>query len=126
MINGHAHIDHAGAFAYLKQQVPGAELVVMREDVPAMGSGDKGHFKYAEDLVYPGVKVDRVLRDGDTIELGDVLLNAYLPPGHTRGSTTWVANIVDMAALVHPWFYALACFELAEGDLLGRPGSLFG
>ena len=42
MINGHAHIDHAGAFAYLKQRVPGAELAVMREDVPAMESGDKG------------------------------------------------------------------------------------
>ena len=95
MINGHAHIDHAGALAYLKQRVPGAELAVMREDVPAMESGDKGDFKYADDLVYPGVKVDRVLRDGDTIEIGDVQLTAHLTPGHTRGSTTWVANIVD-------------------------------
>ncbi len=31
-----------------------------------------------------------------------------------------------MAALVHPWFCALACFELAEGGLLARPGSVFG
>jgi hypothetical protein len=31
-----------------------------------------------------------------------------------------------MAALVHPWFYALACFELAEGGLLARPESVFG
>ena len=81
MINGHAHIDHAGALAYLKQRVPGAELAVMREDVPAMESGDKGDFKYADDLVYPGVKVDRVLRDGDTIEIGDVQLTAHLHPG---------------------------------------------
>jgi metallo-beta-lactamase class B len=29
MINGHAHIDHAGAFAFFKQQV-GAQLAVMR------------------------------------------------------------------------------------------------
>jgi metallo-beta-lactamase class B len=95
MINGHAHIDHAGAFAYLKEQIPGAELAVMREDVPAMESGDKGDFKYGDDFVYPPVKVDRILRDGDTIKLGDVLLTAYLTPGHTRGATTWVANIVD-------------------------------
>ena len=81
MINGHAHIDHAGALAYLKQRVPGAELAVMREDVPAMESGDKGDFKYADDLVYPGVKVDRVLRDGDTIEIGDVQLTAISHPG---------------------------------------------
>jgi metallo-beta-lactamase class B len=93
MINGHAHMDHAGAFAWLKQQT-GARLAVMREDVAAMESGDRGDFKYADDFLYPGAKVDRVLRDGDTIRMGDVLLTAYHTPGHTRGSTTWVATLV--------------------------------
>jgi metallo-beta-lactamase class B len=93
MINGHAHIDHAGAFADLKQQF-GAQLAVMKEDVAAMESGDTDDFKYANDFVYPPVKVDRVLRDGDMIRMGDVLLTAYLTPGHTRGATTWVANLV--------------------------------
>ena len=51
-------------------------------------------FKYANDFVYPAVKVDRVLRDGDTVKMGDVLLTAYHTPGHTRGATTWVANLV--------------------------------
>lgn len=94
MINGHAHIDHAGAFAYLKQ-LTGAEMAVMREDVPAMESGDKGDFKYADDFVYPRVAVDRVLVDGERISMGDVQLTAYLTPGHTRGATTWVANLID-------------------------------
>ncbi|MFO1111346.1 MAG: subclass B3 metallo-beta-lactamase [Bradyrhizobium sp.] len=93
MINGHAHIDHAGAFAYLKQQF-GAQLAVMKDDVAAMESGDANDFKYANDFVYPAVKVDRVLRDGDTIKMGDVLLTAYHTPGHTRGATTWIANLV--------------------------------
>ena len=93
MINGHAHIDHAGAFAYLKQQF-GPQLAIMKDDVAAMESGDKEDFKYANDFVYPPVKVDRVLRDGDTIRMGDVLLTAYHTPGHTRGATTWIANIV--------------------------------
>jgi metallo-beta-lactamase class B len=72
MINGHAHIDHAGAFAYFKEQF-GAQMAVMKDDVAAMESGDMGDFKYANDLVYPAVKVDRVLRDGDTINMHDVL-----------------------------------------------------
>jgi metallo-beta-lactamase class B len=93
MINGHAHIDHAGAFGFLKQQF-GAQLAVMKDNVAAMESGDKDDFKYANDFVYPGVKVDRILRDGDTVKMGDVLLTAYHTPGHTRGATTWVANIV--------------------------------
>ena len=53
MINGHAHIDHAGAFAYFKQQF-GAQLAVMKDDVAAMESGDRDDFKYANDFVYPG------------------------------------------------------------------------
>ena len=75
MINGHAHIDHAGAFAFFKQQY-GAPLAVMKDDVAAMESGDQNDFKYANDFVYPGVKVDRVLRDGDQIRMGSVLFTA--------------------------------------------------
>ena len=93
MINGHAHIDHAGAFAFFKQQFS-AQLAVMKDDVVAMESGDTNDFKYANDFVYPSVKVDRVLRDGDQIKMGDILLTAYHTPGHTRGSTTWVTNLV--------------------------------
>jgi metallo-beta-lactamase class B len=44
---------------------------------------------------FPPAKVDRILRDRDTIRMGDVLLTAYHTPGHTRGSTTWVAYLVD-------------------------------
>jgi metallo-beta-lactamase class B len=93
MINGHAHIDHAGAFAFLKE-LTGAQMAVMKDDVAAMESGDREDFKYANDFVYPAVKVDRVLRDGDTVTLGDVRLSAYHTPGHTRGATTWIANLV--------------------------------
>ncbi|MDD1530020.1 subclass B3 metallo-beta-lactamase [Bradyrhizobium sp. WBOS7] len=93
MINGHAHIDHAGAFAFMKK-LTGAQLAVMKDDVAAMESGDRDDFKYGNDLTYEGVKVDRVLRDGDTVKLGDVLLTAYHTPGHTRGATTWIANLV--------------------------------
>jgi metallo-beta-lactamase class B len=93
MINGHAHIDHAGAFAFFKQQY-GAPLAVMKDDVAAMESGDQNDFKYANDFVYPGVKVDRVLRNGDQIRMGSVLFTAYHTPGHTRGATTWIVNLV--------------------------------
>jgi metallo-beta-lactamase class B len=93
MINGHAHIDHAGAFAHIKK-VSGAQLAIMKDDVPLMESGGRGDFKYGNDFAYEGVKVDRILRDGDTVRLGDVLLTAYHSPGHTKGATTWVANLV--------------------------------
>jgi metallo-beta-lactamase class B len=95
MINGHAHADHAGGFAYLKTLAPRAQLAVMENDVAAMESGDANDFKYGNDLTYPPVKVDRILRDGDRIRMGDVTMTALETPGHTRGATTWIVEIVD-------------------------------
>jgi len=97
IINGHAHSDHAGAIAFFKQ-LSGAQLAVMEPDVAPMQDGGKSDFHYGADwkiMGWPPAKVDRVLRDGDTVRLGDVVLTAYNTPGHTRGSTTWVTTLVD-------------------------------
>jgi metallo-beta-lactamase class B len=37
----------------------------------------------------PPVKVDRVIHDGDKVELEGLELVAHLTPGHTRGCTSW-------------------------------------
>jgi len=106
IINGHAHSDHAGAFAYFKE-LTGARVAIMREDAQAIEDGGKDDFNYGHDwkvMGFPPCKVDRILRDGDTIKMGDVLLTAHHTPGHTRGSTTWIANIVaDGKALTVVW-----------------------
>jgi metallo-beta-lactamase class B len=43
----------------------------------------------------PGAHVDRVLHDGDTVELGGSKLVAHLTPGHTKGCTTWTMQVRD-------------------------------
>jgi len=97
IINGHAHSDHAGGFDHIKK-LSGAKLAVMEPDVRPMEDGGKSDFHYGADwkiMGFPPVKVDRVLRDGDTVRLGEVVLTGYNTPGHTRGSTTWVATLID-------------------------------
>jgi len=97
IINGHGHSDHAGAFAYMKK-LSGAQIAVMQEDVPMIEDGGKSDFHYGKDwqvMGQPPVKVDRVLRDGDTVRLGEVVLTAHHTPGHTRGATTWTTTLVD-------------------------------
>ena len=97
MINGHGHSDHAGAFAYFKK-LTGAQVAIMEADVPMVEDGGKSDFHYGHDwqiMGQPPVKVDRVLRDGDTVRLGEVLLIAHHTPGHTRGATTWETTLVD-------------------------------
>lgn len=97
IINGHAHSDHAGAIAFFKE-LSGADLAVMEPDVAPMEDGGRSDFLYGADwriMGFPPAKVDRVLRDGDTVRLGEVILTGYNTPGHTRGSTTWVTQVID-------------------------------
>ena len=39
------------------------------------------------------MRVDRVLHDGDVVELGGTRLTALKTPGHTKGCTTWTATL---------------------------------
>jgi metallo-beta-lactamase class B len=97
IINGHGHSDHAGAFAYFKE-LTGAQVAIMEPDVAMVEDGGKSDFHYGRDwqiMGQPPVKVDRILRDGDTVRLGEVVLTAHHTPGHTRGATTWETTLVD-------------------------------
>jgi metallo-beta-lactamase class B len=97
IINGHGHSDHAGAFAYMKQ-ISGAQVAIMQPDVAMIEDGGKSDFHYGKDwqiMGQPPVKVDRVLRDGDAVRLGEVVLTAHHTPGHTKGATTWVTTLVE-------------------------------
>lgn len=90
LLISHAHWDHDGGSAEIKR-LTGATYMVMDGDVPVVESGGKADFRYGNEptSLYPPGKVDRVLHDGDTVKLGDVILVAHLTPGHTKGCTTW-------------------------------------
>ncbi len=87
LLISHAHADHDAGSAEVKR-LTGAKYMVMDADVPVVESGGAQDFHYSQDL-YPAVKVDRVLHDGDQVRLGSVVLVAHKTPGHTRGCTTW-------------------------------------
>jgi metallo-beta-lactamase class B len=83
----HAHGDHDAATGIIKKDT-GAKLMIMDADVAEEQSTAKGR---------PGAKVDRILHDGDTVELGGSKLVAHLTPGHTKGCTTWTMQVRDGA-----------------------------
>ena len=85
LLGSHAHADHMEGDALVKQ-LTGAQVMAMAEDVPAL------------EAMKPGGKphpIDRVLHDGDKVELGGMTLTAHLTPGHTRGCTTWTFNVAE-------------------------------
>jgi len=90
LLISHAHSDHNGAAAQVIKDT-GAKYDVMAPDVPVVESGGKSDFNYGKmpGSLYPPAHVDRVLHDGDKVELGGTVLTALLTPGHTKGCTTW-------------------------------------
>ena len=87
LLISHSHADHDAGSAEIKR-LTGAKYMVMDGDVPVVESGGAKDFAYPTDL-YPAIKVDRVLHDGDQVRLGNAVLVAHKTPGHTRGCTTW-------------------------------------
>lgn len=96
LLISHAHGDHNAASDTIKK-LTGAKYMVMKEDVDVIESGGKTDFQYGNDptTLYTPTKVDRVLKDGDAVELGGVVLTARLTPGHTRGCTTWTMKVKE-------------------------------
>jgi metallo-beta-lactamase class B len=102
LLISHAHYDHCGGSARVKQ-LTGAEYFVMDGDVPVVKSGGRADFQYGRDptMHFAPAKVDRVLHDGDTVKLGEMVLTAHLTAGHTRGTTTWTFDEVEAGKTLH-------------------------
>ena len=96
LLNSHAHADHAGGLAELKE-ASGAQVWISEGDadlIEAGGKGDKsfGPLRYLQFTglgTFPKVKVDRRLADGDTVRVGRLELKANVTAGHTRGCISW-------------------------------------
>ena len=94
LINSHAHFDHAGGLALLKEMT-GAELAASEMDAALLADGGKNDFQWGDRLTFKPVKADRLLRDNDRVELGGVEMIARLTPGHTKGCTTWTMKVKE-------------------------------
>ena len=95
LLISHAHWDHCAGSAKIKQ-LTHAKYMVMDADAPEIEAGGKGNFQYdTPSSRYPATKVDRILHDGDKVELGGSTLVAHLTPGHTKGCTTWTMKARD-------------------------------
>ncbi len=93
-----AHFDHVGTLAHFKQST-GAQVAVMAPDDALVKSAGKTDYLFSGGtrFRFDPVTADRVLKDGDVVELGGVKLTARLTPGHTRGTTTWLTSVEDAA-----------------------------
>src|SRR5690606_26675171 len=106
-----AHADHVGPLAELRRRT-GARVAANAESAVLMARGGSDDIHFGDAIVYPPVQVDRLLQNGETVELGGMRLTVHFMPGHTPGSMAWTWTDRDGADPV----------RIAYADSLSAPG----
>ena len=118
ILNSHAHLDHTGGFAEIKKET-GAQLIAGERDKPLLEGGYYPGDEKNVDLAFPPVKVDRTVKEGDKVTLGDTTLTAHATPGHSPGCTSWEMTVKDGDESREVLFFCSG--TVALNRLVGQP-----
>jgi len=95
LLTTQAHFDHMGAMAAIKKAT-GAKLMVDEKEASVLEDGGRSDYALGGNAsTFAPVKPDRLLRDGDTIHLGNMQLVMLHHPGHTKGSCSFLFTVKD-------------------------------
>jgi metallo-beta-lactamase class B len=95
LLTTQAHYDHVGAMAALKKAT-GAQLMVDEKDAAVLEDGGSSDYALGNHgSTFAPVKPSRLLRNQDTIRLGDMKLVMLHHPGHTKGSCSFLFTVKD-------------------------------
>ncbi len=87
-----AHWDHTAALAEIKE-ITGAEMWATADDARVLADGGFSDAHFGGRVSFEPVDVDKVITDGEVIELGDISLTVYEHPGHTEGSSSYSMEV---------------------------------
>ncbi len=91
----HAHFDHVAGMADIKEMT-GARMMINEKDAPALADGGHSDFIFGgKGSTFKPVKADRLLKNNDTIRLGNMEIVALNHPGHTQGANSFLFEVRD-------------------------------
>lgn len=89
-----AHWDHTAALAEIKQ-ITGAKMWATADDARVLEDGGFSDAHFGGRVSFEPVSVDKIITDGEVIELGHTRLTVYEHPGHTEGSSSYSMEVLE-------------------------------
>ncbi|HAF86450.1 MAG TPA: hypothetical protein DCG32_08865 [Sphaerochaeta sp.] len=84
----HAHYDHANAGSILKKK--GITLLAQSQCADAVKTGDERCCGYLYHRKFQPFEVDKIVKDGQQLDLHGLSVEGIHLPGHTQGSTAYM------------------------------------
>ena len=87
----HGHFDHVGAVKECKEHYPQVPVMLGAEDEEILREPERvyrGMLSRIPDRLY--LRADRLLQDGDRIEIDGMCFTVLSTPGHTKGSVCYL------------------------------------
>jgi glyoxylase-like metal-dependent hydrolase (beta-lactamase superfamily II) len=115
ILETHAHADHLSAVSYLKSKTNGRTGT--GKFITNIQTTFKRIFNLGSDFVADGGQFDRLLEEGDLLELGSMEIRIMHTPGHTPACVTFVVG--DAAFIGDTLFmpdYGTARADFPGGD----------
>lgn len=124
LVNTHLHVDHSFGIAHVEARY-GVGLSASEADAPlGRGLADQARMFHLP-VKIDGVEIDRPLRDGDILRLGDNDLRVIAVAGHTPGGIALYAPADRFVVTGDSLFYgSIGRTDLPGGDHATLVGSI--
>ena len=134
----HTHLDHIGCLAEIRDQIPLAELWVHIQEAEPLEQGDERtvygmdmfrsmcQSQYGLNVGDFTFQVNKKLRGGEKLDIGDMIWEVLHIPGHSSGSIALYdrTNKILIPGDVIYADYAIGRFDLHEADASELKNSL--
>ena len=118
----HGHYDHFCAVPGLKEHYPEIQLMAAEKEVPLLRDPRKN---YSASAIGAPVTLqpDRLLKEGDKIELDELEFTVWETPGHTAG---WLTYFCGDAIFTGDTLFVLSCgrTDMYSSDFMDMVDSL--
>ncbi len=84
ILNTHAHLDHIMGNAFMKREYE-ADIYLHEKDLPTLKMAEMSAQMYGLNAFDPSPQPDILIKEGETLNFGDISFQVIFGPGHAPG-----------------------------------------